>query len=258
MIAPRYVGASTSTRSPLSTSALPRSSSASIAPLVSISSPSSGAAALALDPVGDVVPRPGEPVRGRVLERRGIAALGQLAQDLGHGGPGERRRVREASSERDHVLGAGEREDLEQALARAAARARGEERVPATKLRLDRHGGIVSARRAVRRGRGGRAACASTRRERARKASQRRTSRSTTGLSTMTTKSAIVPAAARKSSASLAAPAAPLSSFSSLAAASRVCSTSASSDVAASRRSARFARSRSSIALRCRSIWSLA
>jgi len=36
------------------------------------------------------------------------------------------------------------REDLEQALPRAAARARREERVPATKLRLDRHAVILS------------------------------------------------------------------------------------------------------------------
>ena len=42
MIAPRYVGASTTAGSPLSTSAFPRSSSASIAPLVSMSSSSAG------------------------------------------------------------------------------------------------------------------------------------------------------------------------------------------------------------------------
>jgi hypothetical protein len=92
-----------------------------------------------LEPLGDEVARPREPLRRRILERRGVSPLGELGEDLGDGGPGECGGIGKAAREGDDVLGAGERQDGDQALARPAARARGEERVPGSQLLLDRH-----------------------------------------------------------------------------------------------------------------------
>ena len=92
-----------------------------------------------LQPVGDEIARAGQALGRRVLERRGVALLGELGQDLGDHRAGERRGIREAARERDDVLGPGQREDLEEAVTPAGARARGEERLPAANVGLDRH-----------------------------------------------------------------------------------------------------------------------
>ncbi len=109
----------------------------------------SGPRAKALEPlqaVGDQLPRAGQALGRRVLERRGIALLGELGEDLGDHRARERLRVGEASREGDDVLRAREREDLQKAVAPARARARGEERLPGADVGLDRHRGILAYR----------------------------------------------------------------------------------------------------------------
>ena len=82
MIAPRYVGPSTTTRSPRSRKVLPTNSRASIPPLVIKQLAVGGPPALdGVEPPGDGVDRARQPLRGRVLERRRLAALGELREE---------------------------------------------------------------------------------------------------------------------------------------------------------------------------------
>ena len=145
MIAPRYVGPSTTTRSPRSRNDLQMSSSPSIAPLVITQLVLGRPPALQrLEPACHRVERAGQPARGRVLERARLARTGELREQRRRALPRERERVGKAACERDQVGDAEEAEDDRDALADVAARASGEELVPTTRLGRNRHSGDSS------------------------------------------------------------------------------------------------------------------
>ena len=148
MIAPRYVGASTTTVSPRSRNVLPTSSSASIAPLVISSSSSAGRRPCSVSmPRGERVERAGEPARRRVLERGRLARGGELRDQRRGALARERQRVGKAAGERDQVGHAEEGEHLRDPVADVGARALREERLPLRRLGRGSHDPTIDATR---------------------------------------------------------------------------------------------------------------
>ena len=140
MIAPRYVGASTTTVSPLSRNVLQSSSSASIPPLVISSSSSAGRRPCTCSSRPATASSvPGMPARRRVLEGDRLAGLRELGEQLRRALAREGQRVGEAARERDQVGAAEEAEHERDPLADVAARALGEQLLPVADLRGDRH-----------------------------------------------------------------------------------------------------------------------
>ncbi len=104
MIAPRYVGPSTTVVSPVSRNDFATSSSAFDPAARDQQLVVSGPRSLQrLDPPGDRVARPGEPARRRVLERRRLAGGRELLQDRRRPLGRERRRIGKAAGERDQL-----------------------------------------------------------------------------------------------------------------------------------------------------------
>ena len=172
MIAPRYVGASTTTVSPRSRNVLPTSSSASIAPLVISSSSVVGSPALLrLDARRERVERPGEPARRRVLERRASPAAANSCEQRRGALARERQGIGKAAGERDQARHAEEREHLRDPVAHVGPGPRREQRFPLRR----RHRHVRHSRRF--------ACAASPRRARAPGASRRSSRRGRTRTS---------------------------------------------------------------------------
>ena len=146
MIAPRYVGPSTTAVSPWSRNDFDTSSSASMPPLVTSSSSSAGRAPCSASMRAAIASRAGEPARRRVLECGGVARARELLQDRRRPLGRERRRVGKAAGERDQIGVPEVAEDDRDAVARVVARARREELLPLPRLGCDGHGRTIPGR----------------------------------------------------------------------------------------------------------------
>ena len=166
MIAPRYVGASTTTVSPRSRNVLPTSSSASIAPLVISSSSSSSGRRPCSDSmrVASASSGPASPRVGAYWNAETSPRRRELLQQCRGALARERQRIGKAARERDQSRHAEEREHLRDPVAHVGARPRREQRLPLRR----RHRHVRHSRRS---------ACAASRRRARAPAASRRSSR---------------------------------------------------------------------------------
>ena len=147
MIAPTYVGPSTTTVSPASRNDFATSSSASMPPLVTSSSSSAGR-----DPCSDSSRAastsrvPGSPCVGAYWNADASPACGELGEQLCCALGRERQRVGKAAGERDQLGIREQPEDRRDPVPRARTRPLGEERLPDPRLARYRHGRTIVAR----------------------------------------------------------------------------------------------------------------